>query len=139
MIHPILQRRSVIAVILLTLITGGIYGIYWIYVTTRDLNEFTGDYCIKPGWTLLFGLLTCGLYMFYWWYKINDLVMAAQKKTQRPFRSDNKLLFIVLRIFGLAVINMAIVQSDLNDIYYNFTPAKTPANQIEDDDEWSDY
>ncbi|BCA85625.1 hypothetical protein EsVE80_11480 [Enterococcus saigonensis] len=139
MTDPILHRRSVIAVILFTLITGGIYGVYWIYITTRDLNEFTGDYRIKPGWTLLFGLLTCGLYMFYWWYKINDLIMAAQIKAQRPFRSDNKLLFVVLRIFGLAIINMAIVQSDLNDIYTNLHLAQTPQNEIEDDDEWSDY
>lgn len=132
------QKRSVIAVILFTLLTGGIYGIYWIYTTNRDLNDLTGDYRLKPGWTLFFGLITCGLYMFYWWYRINDLVMAAQERALRPYRSDKKLLFIVLRIFGLAVINMAILQSDLNDVYDHLNQGVTDMN-TQGDDEWSDY
>lgn len=132
------QKRSVIAVILFTLLTGGIYGIYFIYTTTKDLNELTDDYRLRPGWTLLFGLITCGLYMFYWWYRINDLVMAAQVQALRPYRSDNRLLFIVLRIFGLSVINMAILQADLNDVYEHLNIEVSGLNTT-GDDEWSDY
>jgi len=132
------QKRSVIAVILFTLLTGGIYGIYFIYTTTNDLNELTDDYRLRPGWTLLFGLITCGLYMFYWWYRINDLVMAAQAQALRPYRSDNRLLFIVLRIFGLSVINMAILQADLNDVYEHLNTEVSGLNTT-GDDEWSDY
>ena len=76
--------------------------------------------------------------MFYWWYRINDLVMAAQAQALRPYRSDNRLLFIVLRIFGLSVINMAILQADLNDVYEHLNIEVSGLNTT-GDDEWSDY
>ena len=48
--------RSPVAVILLTLITLGIYGLYWQYSVFKDLKEYTGE-GIGGGLALLFAFL----------------------------------------------------------------------------------
>ena len=48
--------RAPIAVILLTIITLGIYGLYWQYSVFRELKEYSGD-GIGGGLALLFAFL----------------------------------------------------------------------------------
>lgn len=64
--------RSIWMVLLLSLITFGIYSFYWIYQVTKELNNYTGDQRINPTLVVILSIITCGLYMFYWWYQIND-------------------------------------------------------------------
>lgn len=37
------RKKSVVSVILLTFITCGIYTFFWMYQTTKELAEYSGD------------------------------------------------------------------------------------------------
>lgn len=104
------------------------------YQTTRDLNEYTNDYRLSPGTVILLTIITCGIYGIYWWYRINDLFIKAQQKVGYKVYNDNKVLFIVLSLFGLNIVNMAILQSDLNLLWR--TDTTEPETK---DDDWTDY
>lgn len=69
--------------ILLTLITCGIYGIYFWYCYTEDINricEGDGEESLNYILVLLLSLVTCGIYGIYWYYKqANRLKRAGSK------------------------------------------------------------
>ena len=111
-------RRSVVSVILLSIVTCGIYYLYWIYVTSSDVKTFLGDPNNSPGVELILCLVTCGLYSIYWFYKYNRLMGEMCARAQMPY-NDNTILCTVLPIFGLSIVSMAIMQDQLNSIWNN--------------------
>ncbi|WP_207940246.1 hypothetical protein DOK78_002278 [Enterococcus sp. DIV2402] len=137
------RERSVLLVVVLTLITCGIYFFVWMYQVTKELTEYTEDYRLSPGLAVVFTLLTCGFYTLYWWYRINNLMMTAQHETGYQVMADNKWLFLLCSVVGFSIINMAIIQSDLNLLWERAEVAEEPP--IEEtpfqssDDEWTDY
>lgn len=109
------KKRSVGVSILLSLITCGLYTLYWIYQLNEDIQylnpkrEYTSS-----GMVVLFTIVTCGLYIFYWFYKMGEYLEEAQEI--RGLRiTDNFLLFILIAIMGLGIINLAIIQSNINE------------------------
>ena len=122
------KKKSILMVILLTIITCGIYSLFWLYQTTQDLTEYSEDYRLTPGMSVLLTIITCGLYQIYWWYRIAGIF---------PRINDNKVLFVVLAIFGLDIINMAILQSDMNQVWESADFASQSVTQ--DTDDWTDY
>jgi len=69
------QQRSLLAFILLSLITCGIYGIVFWYQWVEDTNRmFAGDGQESPNYfvVLLLSIITCGIYSFYWYYKMGN-------------------------------------------------------------------
>ena len=45
--------------------------------------------------------------------------MKTAKENNNLGSEDNSILFLVLDFFGLSVINYALIQNSLNDIYYS--------------------
>jgi amino acid transporter len=109
------QQRSVALAIILSLITCGIYGIYWFIVMTNDVGKLSGDPSFTGGKHLLLTLVTCGIWSFIWSYQVGKQVAEAQR--QRGLMvSDNSVLYLILSIVGLGVVTYALVQSDVNKL-----------------------
>ncbi|MDR0920877.1 MAG: DUF4234 domain-containing protein [Lactobacillales bacterium] len=108
------NKKSVPLVILLIIVTCGIYTFYWMYDTTRMLADANDDRSTNPGLVVVFSIITCGFYTLYWWYKIGGMfVDAQQKRNIRPV-VDNKILLLILSVFGFSIVSAGILQSDLN-------------------------
>jgi hypothetical protein len=108
-------QRSVGLAIILSLITCGIYGIYWFIVLTNDVGKLSGDFSFTGGKHFLLTLVTCGIWSFIWAYQVGKQVGEAQR--QRGLMvSDNSILYIVLTFFGLGIVVHALVQSDVNKL-----------------------
>ena len=75
--------RSIVMYILLTIVTCGIYGYYFIYKLAQDVNEMCREDGQKTGGLVAFILLsyvTCGLYAYYWYYQLaNRLQLNAPR------------------------------------------------------------
>ena len=50
--HPVVKRQP-LGVLGLTIITLGIYGLYWYYKINEEIRDTTGDQTISPGRSLL--------------------------------------------------------------------------------------
>lgn len=74
-----LKTRSFWGYIGLTIITLGIYGLYWVYAMTRDINEITkaDNKSTSPGLALLLWLITCGIYPIFWLYILGDRMQQS--------------------------------------------------------------
>jgi hypothetical protein len=106
-------QRSIALSIILTLITCGIYGIYWFIVLTNEVGELSGDPSFTGGKHFLLTLVTCGIWSYVWAYQVGKHVEEAQRK-RGMYANDNSILYLILTFFGLGIVAYAIVQSDVN-------------------------
>lgn len=125
-----LKKRNIFVCLIFSILTCGIYSIYWLYTlldTTYKLTEYDGS----PILDIIFTFITCGLYGFYLWYKVARL--HSEINENHNIKSvNNMLLYIILYFFGLAIINYCILQDDINKVcdsinnnkYNNDTPNK---------------
>lgn len=110
-----IKRRSVGLAIFLTLITCGIYGIFWFVFMTNEAGKLSGDPTFTGGKHFLLTLVTCGIWHYIWSYQIGGQIAKAQVNKGITAK-DNGVLYLILNFFGLAIVTYALVQSDLNQM-----------------------
>ena len=110
------EKRDPMMVVLYTLLTCGIYGIFWWYQTITEIKNALGREDINPGMEIILAVVTCGLYGIYLYYKYPMLMLEMQDRAGRP-RNDITMMSLLLAIFGLAIISIPVMQSELNNIW----------------------
>ncbi len=96
------KYRNIVLVYIYTIITFGIYGIYWMVSTKEEINSKGAQ--IPTAWLLIVPIAN-----LYWIYKYCEGFAEKIKK------DNNTLLWFVLYIL-LGIIMPAIVQSELNKL-----------------------
>jgi hypothetical protein len=85
------------------------------YVLTNEVAQLSGDTKFEGGKIILLSIVTCGIYTYFWYYQLGQLIAQAQGlKGKTP--KDNGVLFLIMGIFGLGLINLAIAQNDVNQL-----------------------
>lgn len=69
-----MQKRDTALVIVLMLLTCGLYCLYHAYVTTEEVKHLTGRQEINPGMELVINLITCGLFGLFIEYRNMQLI-----------------------------------------------------------------
>ena len=108
-----IQKRDLAVGIILSIVTCGIYGFYWMYCLTEDTNAASGDHSMSGGLSVVLSIVTCGIYGIYWAYKMGQNLRAAKEARGLP-AEDRAVIFLVLAIFGLQIVNYALMQDELN-------------------------
>lgn len=94
---PLATDRSLVMYILLSLITCGIYGWYFLYCMARDVNiACAGDGENTPGLAklILLSLVTCGIYGYYWYYKLGNRLAANAPRYGMSFQENGSTVII---------------------------------------------
>lgn len=110
-----ITRKSIATAIILSIVTCGIYGLYWLYQINDSVAQASGIQRMSGGVVLLLEIITCGLYGIYWAYIMGKDMQEAQARRNMPI-TDNSILYLVLSIFGLQIVNLALIQNDLNNM-----------------------
>lgn len=119
-----LRQRSVALSIVLSIVTCGIYGIYWFVTLNNDIKAASKDSTLASGGVAyILTIVTCGIYGFYWAYRMGKALEQGQKNAGFEVTNDNSVLYLILQIFGLLIINLAIMQSQMNVIANNGKPS----------------
>ena len=111
-----IQERNIVTAIILSVVTCGIYGLYWMYALTEDTNHFATDpNPVSGGTALLLSIVTCGIYTWYWMYKRGEYIDNYYTQRGLPPQS-NSILYLVLSICGLGIVSYCLMQSEVNKI-----------------------
>jgi len=113
-------RRGAISIALylvLTLVTLGLWNLYWNYVQMRECNELLGRPEFAWLFWLLMSLLTCGIYHLYYQYKMGAAINEIQRRYELPLMDGLPVLSLIAAIFGVGVLADCIHQHELNKIY----------------------
>lgn len=110
-----IKERNIAVCIILSIVTCGIYGIYWFICLNNDANTASNTFTTSGGVAFLLSIVTCGIYYFYWAYKQGEKIDAA--KNSRGMQSSNSgIVYLLLSIFGLGIIAYALMQNELNKL-----------------------
>jgi len=119
--------RNPALVVVFTILTCGIYGLYWAWVTDNELNRETGsDYV--PVVDVLLAFVTGGIWLWYVHYRNAEQVHRTLLARGIP-HDDRSTLIIICDVLSLVIgvgvfIGMALLQDDLNKLV-NSQPAVT--------------
>lgn len=97
-----IKRRNPALVIIFTIITFGIYEIYWFVKTKNEINSLGAE--IPTAWLLIIPIAN-----LYWEYKYAEGFSKYVKK------DDNAILWFLLLLF-VAPVAMIIFQVELNKL-----------------------
>lgn len=95
-----IKQRSPVAIIILAIITFGIYGIVWAFKTTREINSLGAQ--IPTAWLIFIPIAN-----LYFAYKYSEGFSIYVKKDNSP------ILWFLLYIV-IAPVAMILVQIELN-------------------------
>lgn len=108
-----MKQRNIAVCILLTFITCGIYGLFWLVSLNHDANTLTGKNGTSGGLVILFSLITCGIYTIYWMYQMGVAVEMMHMRRGEPGGSI-PVIYLLLTLFGLSIIAYALLQNEVN-------------------------
>lgn len=111
-----MTKRSVASVIILTLVTFGIYGLVWMVKTKNEMVKAGAD--IPTAWLLIVPIAS-----IYWMWKFAGGVEHVTQGKQ-----SQAISFIMMFVLGL--IGMAIIQSALNQAIDRGVPGQLPAARV---------
>ena len=99
-----IKQRGLVKLILLSFITFGIYGLYWIHKLAKDVNTICEGDGKKTGGLLkylLLGLITFGIYQLVWVYMLGDRLQDNAPKFNLTFKESGGtiLLWLILGSF----------------------------------------
>lgn len=97
-----MKRRSVVGVVVLTILTCGIYGLYWIVKTKSEMNAQGAN--VPTAWLIIIPIVN-----IWWLWKFSEGVGHVTKGSMSA-----GVTFLLLWL--LSLIGMAIVQSALNKV-----------------------
>ncbi|WP_313758598.1 DUF4234 domain-containing protein [Tissierella sp.] len=110
-----IQKRSIGLAIIFSILTCGIYSIYWFIKLTDEASYLSGDDSMSGGKAFLLTIVTCGIYFFFWNYKMGKALYEAQERAG-TVPQDNSILYLVLAIFQLGIVAYCIMQSEINNM-----------------------
>lgn len=108
------QERNIALCIIFSMITCGIYSLYWFVCMTDDTNAVANEEGTSGVLALVLTIVTCGIYGLYWAYKRGELLDKAKMNRGLP-ASNGGVLYLILYIFG-GVIVYALIQNELNKL-----------------------
>ena len=66
------KNRNIALCIILSLVTCGIYGLYWFVCLTDDTNTISGEPGTSGVVALVLTIVTCGIYGIYWFIVLSN-------------------------------------------------------------------
>jgi len=115
-----LKKQDPVIVLLLTIITCGIYGLYYYYIVGQAVNRELNREACNPVFVWL-GLITCGITLLIYLYQLDQALLDLGRKENIRWNS-NFIMWIVLNyIFGIgSYIALWQIQSFINTWHEKF-------------------
>ena len=85
-----------------------------VYCLATDINTITKDEnsTSSGGMVILLSLVTCCIYHIYWMYKTGAAIDSINAR--KGGSSSNGIIFLLLSLFGFAIVGYALTQDFLN-------------------------
>lgn len=109
-----IKQRNVALCIILSIVTCGIYGIYWFVCLTDDTKEAANVEGTSGIVAYLLSVITCNIYGLYWAYKQGERIDIAKQNRNLPSSNSGVLYLILCLIFP--IVAWALMQNELNHL-----------------------
>lgn len=105
-----IEPRNIALCVIFSLITCGIYGIYWMIKINDEVNILSGEPDATSGVIVfLLTLVTCGIYGLYWMYKMGERCDRIKR-----IQGNSNILYLILSLVGFSIIGYCLIQDTIN-------------------------
>ena len=105
-----IKNRNIVTAIILTIITCGIYGIYWAICLAREAVSVK-----DPADSALLEIVRMSLLPFLGFFLAEKKFGEGCAEKGIP-HTDNSILYLILGLVGLGIVNYCMLQNDLNKL-----------------------
>ena len=105
-----IKQRNIVTCILLSLVTCGIYGIYWLVMMAKEAVSVKDP--------MDNGILEIVLMLFlpFLGFFLAEKKFAEGCAAKGVPHSDNSILYLILGLVGLGIVSACMMQNDLNKL-----------------------
>lgn len=114
-------QRNIFLAILYTILTFGIYGIFWQFEIAKETTAICeDDEGFSPFWVVFFTILTLGIYGVYWGYKVGKKHNNYYLK-HFNLETNYSIVYLLLLLLNycipvLSLVCYAVMQSKINEL-----------------------
>ena len=105
-----IKSRNIATSVILSIITCGIYGIYWVICMAREAVSVK-----DPADSGVLEIVLMLFLPFLGFYLAEQKFAAGCAERGLPHK-DNSVLYLILGLVGLGIVNYCMMQSDLNKL-----------------------
>lgn len=105
-----IKKRNILVCILLSLITCGIYSIYWVIMLAKEavsVKDASDNAVLEIVLMILLPFL--GIFL-------TEKKFAEGCAEKGINHSDNSIIYLILGLFGLGIVGLCMLQNDLNKL-----------------------
>lgn len=99
----------------LSIVTCGLYAMYWMYRFSNDLNQALGREELNAVMWIAIGMFTCGIGYLVFFYKLGELVEKLQ--TERGVQPKQTGMIIFVAFLLLAPAGVYLAQEGFNNAF----------------------
>lgn len=111
-----MKKRNVALCVIFTIITCGIYGLYWLVQINNCVNELADPPQKTSGViVVLLTIVTCGLYGIYWAYRMGGLLDTALAMRSMPTQ-NRSVTYLILAVIQLGFVGWILMQNTINSM-----------------------
>lgn len=108
--EAMVHGRGIGMAILFTILSCGIYGIYWMIKINDSVNILAENQKYTTGgMVFLLSLVTCGIYALFWMYKMGENCDKIKGQD-----GNSGILYLVLALFGFGIVSYCLMQDTVN-------------------------
>ncbi len=127
-----IQRREFWVILLLTIVTCGIYYYIYLYQVTKDLNTMAGndDKFTDPAMVVVLSIVTCGIYSWWWYYQMGNRMqnMGMANNVRVEENGTTYLLWLLLGSFVCGIgplIGLYLFIKNFNNLAFAYNSSLT--------------
>lgn len=111
------EVRNPITVLILSMLTCGVYAIYWLYMVVQDINRGLGREEFNFIKELALTFLTCGIWGIYFQWRLSEATVEVERAWGVQPTMDPPILFLM----GVVGMGPFFMQTALNNAWENGT------------------
>ena len=109
------QVKDPVVVLLLTVVTCGIYGLVWLYDIGDQINKALDKEAVKPVYVLI--SILCFPILYYYIYTLDLALIELGESREVPY-TPNFVIWIITMLFGVGLFICEIqTQTFLNQVW----------------------
>jgi hypothetical protein len=108
-------RRNIVAYIILSLVTCGLFGLYWFVSLAGDIAKLREKADPRGLFDLIISFVTCGIWGLVCAYRYPKFIVEIQQKRGAPV-NDLAVVSLILSLVGLGIVSWALMQNEINKI-----------------------
>ena len=109
--HPGIAPRNIVVAIILSIVTCGIYQLYWMFKMNEEVNVLASEpNATSGGLVIVFHFITCGIYGIYWSYKMGERC----DRIKGSVGGSSAILYLILTLLGFGIVTFCLIQDTIN-------------------------